>query len=112
MAGEPATSGRCRPLLAAFELRSTYADAKTSWPGYADGTYGPTLNVDRGQMAVFVARSIATPTGDVAPGHFHSSVHPHFPGRADRLLEALSHVEYLKQAKIVGGDQDGDDHRE
>ena len=32
--------------------------------GYPDGTYLPQLTVDRGQMAVFIARAIVTPTGD------------------------------------------------
>ena len=30
--------------------------------GYPDGTYKPEVALDRGQMAVFIARAIATPT--------------------------------------------------
>jgi len=41
-----------------------YAAANHIVGGYSDGAYRPDVNVDRGQMAVFVARSIVYPTGD------------------------------------------------
>jgi hypothetical protein len=39
-----------------------YAVANDIVAGYDDGTYRPAAEVDRGQMAVFVARAIVTPT--------------------------------------------------
>ncbi len=88
-----------------------YAYAQNIVAGYADGTYGPTLNVDRGQMAVFVARSIATPTGDAGLATFTPPSTPSFPDVPTDFW-SFKHVEYLKQAKIVGGYEDGDYHPE
>lgn len=42
-----------------------YAVANNVVGGYPDGTYRPTVNVDRGQMAVFVWRSAIMPTGSI-----------------------------------------------
>jgi hypothetical protein len=39
-----------------------YAFGQKVVEGYSDGTYKPAITVDRAQMAVFVARAIATPT--------------------------------------------------
>ena len=41
-----------------------YAVANNVVEGYPEGNYRPGLAVDRAQMAVFIARSIVTPTGD------------------------------------------------
>jgi len=43
-----------------------YAYANQVVIGYGDGTYRPAQQVDRGQMAVFVARSLVAPDGDAA----------------------------------------------
>ena len=39
-----------------------YAKTENVVGGYPDGSYQPTVTVDRGQMAVFIARAIAAPT--------------------------------------------------
>jgi predicted ester cyclase len=39
-----------------------YAKAQSIVTGYTDGSYQPGLTLDRGQMAAFIARAVATPT--------------------------------------------------
>jgi len=43
-----------------------YAVSQNVVQGYPDGTYQPSLVVDRGQMAVYIARAMVAPTGDTA----------------------------------------------
>jgi hypothetical protein len=43
-----------------------YAVDQNVVQGYPDGTYRPDQQVDRGQMAIFVARGIVAPNGDAA----------------------------------------------
>jgi Tol biopolymer transport system component len=46
-----------------------YAVAQSVVGGYPDGSYRPAVQVDRGQMAVFIARGIVAPSGDAGvPG--------------------------------------------
>ncbi len=88
-----------------------YAYSQNIVGGYADGSYGPETNVDRGQMAVFIARSIVTPTGDAGLVSFTPPATPSFPD-VPTSFWSFKHVEYLKQAKVVGGYADGDYHPE
>jgi hypothetical protein len=75
--------------------------------GYGDGTYQPQLNLDRGQMAVFIARamvgddeSVPDPTGD-----------PSFPDvPAD--FWSYRHIEYIAAEEVAGGYYDGLYHPE
>ncbi len=74
--------------------------------GYADGSYQPTWDVTRGQMAVFIARSIATPTGEAG---LSSYLPPSKPTFWDVPLTywCYKHVEYLTDQQVVSGYSDG-----
>lgn len=70
--------------------------------GYADGTYRPTANVNRGNMAIFVARGLAggdsfvpTPTG--------TATFPDVP----TTFQPWKYVEYAVDAGVVQGYGDG-----
>ena len=84
-----------------------YAAANSIVGGYEDGTYQPQLALDRGQMAVFIARAIAgddqsvpDPTGD-----------PSFPDvPAD--FWSYRHIEYIADQEVAGGYYDGLYHPE
>jgi len=70
--------------------------------GYWDGTYRPELTVDRGQMAVFVARAMAggdsfVPTGPATA--FFPDVPTDF--------WAFKYVEYIRGEGVTGGYPDG-----
>jgi beta propeller repeat protein len=70
--------------------------------GFGDGTYRPTLGVDRGQMAIFIARADAGGEANVPPG----------PGTATFIdiptdHWAFKYVEYCEDQGIVGGYGDG-----
>ncbi len=81
--------------------------------GYYDGTYGPDLPVDRGQMAVFMSRSIVSPTGDDGLANYSPPATPTFP---DVPLDywAFRYVEYLADPArgVVSGYSDGCYHPE
>ncbi|MCJ7821715.1 MAG: FG-GAP-like repeat-containing protein, partial [Armatimonadetes bacterium] len=81
--------------------------------GYDDGLYHPEYSVDRGQMAVFVARSIADPTGD---GGLAGYTPPTTPTFADVPTDFWSYryVEYIADPAqaIVSGYWDGLYHHE
>jgi len=72
-------------------------------------TYRPTLVVDRGQMAVYIARAMNTPTGDAAiadpvpPYHFVD-----VPGADSKWAWCLKYIEYLAEQGIVHGYLEGD----
>ncbi len=62
-------------------------------------------------MAVFIARSIVTPTGDAGLASFTPPATPSFLD-VPTSFWSFKHVEYLKQAKVVGGYADGNYHPE
>ena len=70
--------------------------------GYGDGTYQPTVTVDRGQMAVFVARSMVRPLGD---GGLVGYTPPATPTFSDVATDywAYAYVEYLTAQGTVSG---------
>jgi len=78
-----------------------YAAAAGVVAGYANG-YRPLAVVDRGQMAVFVARAMAGSDASVPPGpdsaHFLDVPAEHW---------AFRYVEYIRSAGVVGGYSDG-----
>jgi len=74
--------------------------------GYGDGGYHPTWNITRGQMAVFIARAILSPTGqELLDGYVppesssYIDVPPHY--------WCYPHVEYLANQEVVSGYPDG-----
>ena len=74
--------------------------------GYLDGDYHPELPVDRGQMAVFIARAAVWPLGEEGLAAYTPPLSPTFsdvpPGSW-----CFKHVEYLVAAGVVNGYADG-----
>ncbi len=79
--------------------------------GYLEGDYKPGLEVDRAQMAVYIARSIATPTGEAGLVYYEPPGKPTFPdvpntGYGDDGTEphwAYKYVEYVHEQGVVQG---------
>ncbi len=83
-----------------------YAHANGIVAGYDDGTYRPTVEVDRGQMAVFIARAIATPSDGADLESYTPPSTPTFPDvPAD--FWAYKYVEYIVGRGVVNGYDDG-----
>ena len=81
-----------------------YAVAKNVVKGYPDGTYVPGGSVDRGQMAVYIARALVSPGGDAAvPDPTGSPILPDVA--AD--FWAYKQVEYCVKQGVVKGYPDG-----
>jgi len=70
--------------------------------GFPDGTYGPYLVVDRGTMAVFVARGMVGGESLVPPG----PLQPSFPD-VPPVFWAYDHIEYAVSEDVVKGYLDG-----
>jgi len=70
--------------------------------GYPGGAYQPTWQVNRAQMAVFIARSIVTPTGEAGLEPYEA---PEIPTFTDVPTDywCYKHVEYLAEHAIVEG---------
>jgi len=77
--------------------------------GYDDGTYRPSLVVDRAQMAVYVARSIVTPTtGEEGLADYVPPETPTFPDvTPETHAWCYKHVEYIAEAGVAHGYDDG-----
>jgi C1A family cysteine protease len=76
--------------------------------GYEDGTYGPIATVDRGTMAVYVARAMAG--GDMMVPAL-SSTADIFPDVTSSYWSA-KYISYIKTAGVTGGYPDGNYHPE
>jgi len=87
-----------------------YAVANGIVEGYPEGDYRPAVTVDRGQMAVFIARAIATPTGEagVPDGGCQEPV---FPDVGCEFW-ARKYIQYIKERAITSGYRDGLYHPE
>jgi hypothetical protein len=86
-----------------------YAVSQNVVKGYADGTYLPSVTVDRGTMAVYVARAMVAPGGDAA---IPDPVPPAtFPDVATTFW-AYKQVEYCVGEGVVKGYDDGSYHPE
>ncbi len=70
--------------------------------GYPDGTFRPSENITRAQMAVFIARAVAGGDANVPPG-------PPTPSFTDVPTDywAYKYIEYCKALGIVQGYPDG-----
>jgi PKD repeat protein len=90
-----------------------YAVTRNVVKGYSDGTYKPTDEVDRGQMAVFIARAIATPTAGADLVNYTPPATATFPD-VPTTFWAYKYVEYIAQPAIgvTKGYPDGDYHPE
>ena len=76
--------------------------------GYEDDTYRPTLAVNRGTMAVYMARAMVAPAGDAAVPEPTEPPAPHFPDvAAANESWCYKHVEYCYDHGVVKGYEDG-----
>jgi len=86
-----------------------YAVDQNVVQGYGDGTYGPEIALDRGQMAVFIARALVAPAGDA--GIPDPEPPPTFPDVLSTFW-AYKQVEYCAGREVVKGYGDGLYHPE
>jgi hypothetical protein len=82
-----------------------YAKSAEVVAGYPDGTYRPTQPVDRGQMAVYIARAVAGGDGAVPPAPETPTFTDVTP--ATTWAWAQKYVEYTVARGVVGGYPDG-----
>jgi hypothetical protein len=79
--------------------------------GYSDGSYKPDDTVNRGQMAVYIARAMVSPTGDAAVPDPPAGDSTFTDVNADNEWSwCEKHVEYLASQGIVQGYTDGSYH--
>jgi PKD repeat protein len=74
--------------------------------GYDDGLYHPEYEVTRDQMAVYVARAIATPTGEAGLADYIPADPRNFPDVPPDFW-AYRHIEYCVENGVVEGYEDG-----
>ena len=70
--------------------------------GYSDGSYQPESKVTRGQMAAFIARSIASPQGEEGLASYQAPATPTFNDVASDSW-CYNQVEYLAEQGVVSG---------
>jgi hypothetical protein len=73
--------------------------------GYPDGTYVPTRQVDRGQMAVFIARALVAPAGDPGVPDPGCDTPPFTDVACDHW--ARRYIQYIKSQGVSSGYGDG-----
>lgn len=90
---------------------AAYAYANTIVSGYAPGVYGPDIILDRGQIAVFISRSVVTPADRPDLPSYTPPATPTFP---DVPVDFwwYQYVEYIAAQGIGGGYPDGGYHPE
>ena len=79
--------------------------------GYEDGTYQPSAEVTRDQMAVYVARSMVAPSGDAGLADYTPSDPRNFPDVPSDFW-SYKHIEYCVEHAVVNGYEDGNYHPE
>ena len=91
-----------------------YVNANQIAMGYPDGRYLPEKVVDRGQMAVFVARAMAQPTGEAGLASFTPPLRPTFRDvtATNEWSWCHRHVEYIASRQVAAGYPDGLYHPE
>jgi len=83
-----------------------YAVGNNVVQGYDTGRYEPEWSVTRGQMAVFIARAVVTPTGEAGLEDYAVPEQPTFPDVSAGSW-CFKHVEYLFQHEVAAGYTDG-----
>ncbi len=86
--------------------------------GYLDGNYHPDEEVNRAQMAVYVARALVSPSGEAGLADYVPADPRNFPDAADtgygddgtEPYWAYTHVEYCVEHGVVQGYLDGNYH--
>jgi hypothetical protein len=79
--------------------------------GYPDGLYRPAGGISRDQMAVYISRSICTPTGEAGLADYTPPGPPSF-GDVPAEHWAYKHIEYAAEHNVVLGYEDGCYHPE
>jgi hypothetical protein len=74
--------------------------------GYEDGTYRPTNFVDRGTMAVYIARALVAPLGESGLADYVPADPRNFPDVPSDYW-SYKHIEYCVEQGIVNGYGDG-----
>ncbi len=82
--------------------------------GYPGGSYRPLLAVNRGQMAVFIARSTASPTDGTSFAEYTPPEHPIFSDVTEdnHWSWCYKHVAYIVSRGVASGYDDGRYHPE
>jgi hypothetical protein len=88
-----------------------YAAAANIVRGYEDGLYHPEQEVDRGQMAAYIARSMVDPTGEDGLTWYEPPAAPTFDDVSEGFW-ARVHVELCAEWDVVQGYDDGLYHPE
>ena len=83
-----------------------YAVANNIVAGYHDGTYHPEWLLSRGQMAVFIARALAEPTGEEGLADYQPPETATFPDVPTDFW-CYKYVEYIAERNIASGYPDG-----
>ena len=83
-----------------------YAAGNGIVQGYGDGSYQPKWEVTRGQMAVFVARSVTQPIGEEGLVSYEPPANARFSD-VPTSMWCYKHVEYLASEGTVSGYPDG-----
>jgi len=83
-----------------------YVKSRQIADGYPDGRYHAGVDLDRAQMAVFIARSIVDPTGDDGLAGYVPPTQPTFRDVGTGYW-AYRYIEYLASRGVVGGYPDG-----
>jgi len=79
-----------------------YAVSRNVVQGYSEGDYKPTVELDRGQMAVFIGRAIAYPTGDEGLEGYDPPSSPSFLDVPEDFW-AYKYIEYCASRGVVQG---------
>jgi hypothetical protein len=79
--------------------------------GYEDGSYQPTEQVNRAQMAVYIARAMVAPSGEAGLADYVPSDPRNFPDAPDTFW-SYKHIEYCVEHGVVNGYEDGMYHPE
>jgi hypothetical protein len=88
-----------------------HAAAQNVIAGYGDGSYHPEEQVNRAQMAVYVARALVAPTGEAALADYVAAEPRDFPDVPSDHW-AYTHIEYCVEKGVVSGYEDGNYHPE
>jgi len=81
--------------------------------GYPSGNYLPKKEVDRGHMAIYIARAIADPVGEAGvPTNWPEAPFPDVKPDDPNLTWCYKHIAYCAAEGVVTGYKDGSYHPE
>ncbi len=88
-----------------------FAVSRNIVEGFPEGDYRPLEEVNRGQMAAFLARSLVDPTGDEGLADFEPPSTPTFPDVPESFW-AFVYIEFIVQEGVTEGFDDNRYHPE